>query len=225
MEVTEEVGTMTTMAKEEVTTKEVLTPTVPETLTEEHHEAIKASWELPAYERQAPAATRSSKPLVVGIITGAVCLGVGFGAGYWAHTQMVQTAAPYVISRVAGPVDANGMNFGRRLAPVETTLPAGITMGGPVDANGATLGRRVAPFDSMEPTALSAAALTDANGSTFGRRIAPFDTMEPTARQAAALADANGLTFGQRLAPLESVAPVALPVARGLAFGRHGGRP
>jgi len=120
---------------------------VPEVLTEEHHEAIKASWELPTYEREAPPRARSTKPLVVGILVGAVSLAVGFGAGYWAHSQTVETPAPIVISRVAGPVDANG----------------------------APLGRRVAPFDTMTPTELPVRAATDANGMTLGRRLAPIE--------------------------------------------------
>ena len=149
--------------------------TVPEVLTEEHHEAIRASWELPAYGREAPPTARSTKPLVVGILAGAVSLAVGFGAGYWAHSQTVEAPAPYGISRVAGPVDANGLNFGRRLAPLETSLPIGITMAGPVDANGAPLGRRVPPFETQSPNELPVRVATDANGMTLGRRVAPFD--------------------------------------------------
>jgi hypothetical protein len=148
--------------------------TVPQALSEDHHEALRASWELPAYERQAPPTARSTKPLVVGILVGAVSLAVGFGAGYWAHSQMVEAVAPIVISRVAGPVDANGMNFGRRLAPLETTLPIGM-LPGPVDANGAPLGRRVAPIETQRPTELPVRAVTDANGMTLGRRVAPID--------------------------------------------------
>jgi hypothetical protein len=147
--------------------------TVPEVLTEEHHEAISASWELPAYERPAPTA-RSTKPLVVGILAGAVSLAVGFGAGYWAHSQTVDAAAPIVISRVAGPVDANGMNLGRRLAPLDTALPIGITVAGPVDANGAPLGRRVPPLETQGPNELPIQVVTDTNGMTLGRRVPPF---------------------------------------------------
>ena len=162
--------------KEEVRTQQGTIPAVPETLTEEHHDAIKASWEMPAYERENPRvpAPRSRKPLLVGIVTGAVCLAVGFGAGYWAHTQMVEPAAPIVISRVAGPVDANGMTLGRRLAPLETTLPIGV-LPGPVDANGMTLGRRLAPMETQPPTELPVRAVTDANGAPLGRRVAPIE--------------------------------------------------
>lgn len=149
--------------------------TVPQALTEEHHEAIRASWELPAYEREAPPTVRSTKPLVVGVLVGALSLAVGFGAGYWAHSQMVEAVAPIVISRVAGPVDANGMNLGRRVAPLEAALPIGLTLGGPVDANGAPLGKRVAPFEAQQPTALPVAALTDANGMNLGQRLAPIE--------------------------------------------------
>lgn len=175
--------------------------TVPQALTGEHHEAIRASWELPAYEREAPSTARSTKPLVVGILAAAVSLAVGFGAGYWAHSQMVEAVAPIVISRVAGPVDANGMNLGRRIAPLETTLPIGITLGGPVDATGAPLGRRVAPFDTMTPTALPVAALTDANGMTFGQRLAPLET-QAAGEVATPTVYPAGLTGG-RPAPIE----------------------
>jgi hypothetical protein len=148
---------------------------VPEVLTEEHHEAIKASWELPTYEREARPRARSTKPLVVGILVGAVSLAVGFGAGYWAHSQTVETPAPIVISRVAGPVDANGAPLGRRVAPFDTMPPTALPVVGPVDANGMTLGRRVAPFDTMPPTELPVQAATDANGMTLGRRLAPIE--------------------------------------------------
>ena len=148
--------------------------TVPEVLTEEHHEAIRASWELPAHEREAPPTARSNKPLVVGILAGAVSLAIGFGAGYWAHSQMVETVAPIVISRIAGPVDANGLNFGRRLAPLDTDLPIGITLAGPVDANGAPLGRRVAPFETQPASEVPVPAPVDANGAPLGGRVPPF---------------------------------------------------
>jgi hypothetical protein len=169
--------------------------TVPEVLTEEHHEAIRASWELPAYDRQAPPTARSTKPLVVGILAGAVSLAIGFGAGYWAHSQMVETAAPYVISRVAGPVDANGMTLGRRLAPPDPTLPIGITTTGPVDANGAPLGRRVPPFETQSPNELPVQVATDTNGMTLGRRVPPFDAMATTE---ARVAEADTVAFGRQ---------------------------
>ncbi len=173
---TTEVPTTEVPTAEQVTTATTQEAVnVPEALTEEHHEAIRASWALPTYEREAPPTARSTKPLVVGILVGAVSLAVGFGAGYWAHSQMVETAAPIVISRIASPVDANGMNFGRRLAPLETTLPIGITLPAPVDANGSPLGRRVAQFDTMTPTELPVAAIVDANGSPLGRRVAQFE--------------------------------------------------
>ena len=193
--------------------------TAPEVLTEEHQEAIRASWELPAYDRKAPPTARSTKPLVVGILAGAVSLAVGFGAGYWAHSQTVEAAAPQVISRVAGPVDAkhplgrrspgstqtqqspptNGMTLGRRLAPLETTLPIGIRLAGPVDADGAPLGRRVPRFETQNPNELPGRVAGDTNGMTLGRRVPPFDGMAPTE------------------APVTEAGTVA--------FGGHGGRP
>lgn len=147
--------------------------TVPEVLTEEHHEAIRASWELPAYEREALPPVRSTKPLAMGVLGCAVGLAIGFGAGYWAHSEMVQAPAPFVISRLAGPVDANGMTFGRRLAPLETALPFGITMAGPVDANGAPLGRRVAPFETQAAGEVPVATVYPAG--LYGGRPAPIE--------------------------------------------------
>ena len=168
--------------------------TVPEVLTEEHHEAIRTSWELPAYEREAPLTARSTQPLVVGILAAAVSLAIGFGVGYWAHSQMVETAAPYVTSRVAGPADANGMTLGRRLAPLETNVPIGITLPGPVDANGAPLGRRVPPFETQSPTELPVRLATDTNGVTLGRRVPPFDDRAMTE---ARVTEADTVAFGR----------------------------
>jgi len=122
-------------------------PLVPEVLTEEHHEALQASWELPAHDRQAAPQPTSRKPLYVGLIAGALGLTIGFGAGYVVHSQTVETVAPITISRAAGPVDANGM----------------------------TLGRRVAPFDTMTPTAPAAPAAVDANGMILGPRVPPIE--------------------------------------------------
>ena len=43
-------------------TARTLTPDVPEVLTEEHHEALTRSWEMPAYTRpEAPASRRSRR--------------------------------------------------------------------------------------------------------------------------------------------------------------------
>lgn len=118
---------------------------VPSVVNEEH-EAIRASWELPAYDRGEARAARSTRPLVVGVLASALGLAVGFGAGYWAHDQMVADVAPIVVSQVKGPVDANGMTLGRRVAPIERALPSGMTQPGPLDANGAPLGGRVPPL-------------------------------------------------------------------------------
>jgi hypothetical protein len=160
-----EVGTMTTTAK-------LPEATVPEVLTDEHHEALRASWDMPAYERQVRQERRSRRALLTGVLVGTVGLAVGFGAGSWVHDQATTTVAPSVITRMAGPVDANGLNLGRRVAPIEAALPIGVTLAGPVDATGAALGRRVAPFDTMAPTALPVVAPVDANGAALGRRAA-----------------------------------------------------
>lgn len=121
-------------------------PLVPEVLTEEHHEGLEASWGMPTHDRQAPPEPKSRKPLYAGLIAGALGLTVGFGAGYWAHSQTEVTAAPIVATTVtAGPVDANGMTFGRRLAPIENQTPTALPVPVAVDANGMNLGQRVPP--------------------------------------------------------------------------------
>lgn len=161
---------MTTISKEPVTT----TP-APETLTEEHHEALRASWELPAYERDLPPTTapRARTSLLLWVLAGTVGLAVGFGAGYWTAAQTVETPEPIVITRqVPGPVDANGMTLGRRIAPAETALPMGLTIGGPVAADGSNLGRRVAAFDTTAPTPLTSGTV---DAGTLGRRVAPVE--------------------------------------------------
>jgi hypothetical protein len=86
-------------------------PQLPEILTDEHHEALRSSWELPAYEKPpppapepAPAPARSHRTLIVGLISGALGLAIGTGFGYWAASERnaelgagppaVATAAP-----------------------------------------------------------------------------------------------------------------------------------
>lgn len=61
----------------------------PEIATEDHHEAIRRSWELPAYERPAPPdeppvqnAQSSHRTQLVGLACCAVCLAAGIGIGY-----------------------------------------------------------------------------------------------------------------------------------------------
>lgn len=148
---------------------------VPEVLTEEHHEALKRSWELPAYEREQAPRTGARRPLVAGLVAGAIGLAIGFGAGYLVRGES-PVAEPIVLTSVNGPVDANGLNLGRRVAPFDTTLPIGITLGGPVDANGQNLGRRVAPFETQPAADLAQSVPVDANGLNLGRRVAPLKT-------------------------------------------------
>lgn len=112
----------------------------------------------------------------MGILAGAVSLAVGFGAGYWAHSQLVETVAPIVVSRVAGPVDANGMTLGRRIAPLETALPVGLALGGPVAADGSPMGRRVAPLEGQPVAGERAEAARVIPGrSAQGSGAAPDD--------------------------------------------------
>ena len=157
-------------------------PLVPEVLTEEHHEGLEASWTMPTHDREAPSEPRSRKPLYAGLIAGALGLTVGFGAGYWAHGQTEEAAAPIVATTVAaGPVDANDMNLGKRLAPIENTTPTALPVSvpvpgaGAVDTNGMNLGKRLAPLENQIPTALPVAVTVDANGMNLGPRVPPIE--------------------------------------------------
>jgi hypothetical protein len=135
----------------------VAVPAVPEVLTEEHHEALRASWALPEYEREAsPSQGRpkrsSHRSLLVGVLAGAAGLGIGLAAGYLVGEQAAQQeaapVAPVVIDRVVGPVDANGLNLGRRVASFDAMSPTALPVDlGGVDANGVDLGRRIAPIE------------------------------------------------------------------------------
>ena len=136
-----EVSSMTT-TKENSTTGAGL---VPEILTEEHHEGLAKSWEMPAYEREVAAPKKSGRSLVVGFVAGVAGLAVGLGAGYLIGAATVPTAEPVVIIRTQYP-------------------PA-------LDANGMPLGKRVPPFDTMAPTALPALVALDANGMPLGKRV------------------------------------------------------
>lgn len=77
-------------------------PLLPETLTDAHHEALKRSWELPAYERIAPPGpAHSSRTLVVGLLSGALGLAIGAGVGYWAASERIadlEAAPPIAVS-------------------------------------------------------------------------------------------------------------------------------
>ncbi len=151
-------------------------PLVPEVLTEEHHEGLEASWRMPTHDREAPPEPKSRNPLYAGLIAGALGLTVGFGAGYWAHGQTEETAAPIVATTVAaGPVDANGMNLGKRIAPLENTTPTALPAPVAVDANGMNLGKRIAPLENTTPTALPAPVAVDANGMNLGQRVPPTE--------------------------------------------------
>jgi hypothetical protein len=63
---------------------------LPETLTQEHHEALKRSWELPAYDRpRPPAPTRRHRTRDVALVSGAVGLAVGAGLGLWVQSERI----------------------------------------------------------------------------------------------------------------------------------------
>ena len=79
-------------------------PLLPETLTDEHHEALRRSWELPAYEKPAPqAVVRSHRTLIVGLLSGALGLAIGTSFGYWAaseNTTGSTVESPVVVTTV-----------------------------------------------------------------------------------------------------------------------------
>ncbi|MGB7982072.1 MAG: hypothetical protein WCF36_14925 [Candidatus Nanopelagicales bacterium] len=63
---------------------------LPETLTDAHHDALKRSWDLPAYEKTAPPGPAPSRRLlVVGLLSGALGLAIGAGVGYWAASERI----------------------------------------------------------------------------------------------------------------------------------------
>jgi hypothetical protein len=99
---------------------------VPATLTDEHHEAILRSWELPAYARPTEPAKTSNKALYAGLIAGAIGLALGAVAGYWVGSENASTAeapAPIVITVPINPDAVNpATDFGARR--VESTLAA-----------------------------------------------------------------------------------------------------
>jgi hypothetical protein len=65
-------------------------PHVPETLTQEHHDALKRSWELPAYVRARPPVPRwSHRTRNVALVSGAVGLAVGAGLGLWVQSERI----------------------------------------------------------------------------------------------------------------------------------------
>jgi hypothetical protein len=130
---------MTTMMHEDVqlASEKVLEHGLPEVLPEEFHEAIQASWEMPAYEREVKTPP-SRRPLIVGLVVGGLALAAGFGVGYYAQSTLTE-AESIAISQLAGPdhlttsafgspTDANGLNLGRRVAPLDVTrvAPTGI---------------------------------------------------------------------------------------------------
>lgn len=136
-----EVSSMTT-TKESTTSTSSL---VPEVLTEEHHEGLAKSWEMPAYQREAAPKQGSRRSLVVGIVAGVTGLAVGFGAGYLIGAATAPTPEPVVVTRTVYPpaLDANGMPLGKRVPPFDTMAPTDLPVQVALDANGMTLGTRV----------------------------------------------------------------------------------
>lgn len=122
LEVREEVRRMTTIKETDPVVAGKVT--VPEVLTDEQHEAIHRSWEMPAYERGVAPEKPSHRALYVGLLAGALGLAVGAGAGYLAGSQTTSTPAPAPIV-ITVPVNPNSVNaptdFGARR--VESALP------------------------------------------------------------------------------------------------------
>ena len=99
------------------------TPLVPEVLTEEHHEALTRSWEMPAYDRASLPARKSDRSLVAGILAGVVGLALGFGAGYLVRGGTVETAEPFVMLEDQAGFYARDLEFefplaGQTIGPV-----------------------------------------------------------------------------------------------------------
>jgi hypothetical protein len=115
---------MTTTHKGEVVEEALRADPVPEVLTDEHHEAIKQSWELPAYERPAEPAMKSHKVLYAGLVAGALGLAVGAATGYWVGSDSSAPVAPAPIV-ITVPIDPDSVHpatdFGARR--VESAAP------------------------------------------------------------------------------------------------------
>jgi hypothetical protein len=96
-------------------------PLLPETLTDEHHEALRRSWELPAYEKAPPPApARSHRTLIVGLISGALGLAIGTGFGYWAASERnaeLGAGPPVVVTTAQG---YSGTHDSRIIEPPQT---------------------------------------------------------------------------------------------------------
>jgi hypothetical protein len=118
---------MTTMMNEEVrlASEKVLEHGLPEVLPEEFHEAIEASWEMPAYEREVKTPP-SRRPLVVGLIAGALGLAIGAGAGFYAQPTRMPEPEPIAITDVDGHYDGKaGGGDSTGVLPEQTFVPAG----------------------------------------------------------------------------------------------------
>jgi hypothetical protein len=102
--------TSTENSKGGVVEETPMTPPVPGALTDEHHEAIRRSWELPAYERPAEPVRTSHKALYTGLIAGALGLAVGAATGYWVGADSAaptEAPAPIVLTV---PIDPDAVN-------------------------------------------------------------------------------------------------------------------
>lgn len=101
-------------------------PLLPETLTDAHHETLKRSWELPAYEKTAaPGPAPSRRLLVVGLLSGALGLAIGAGLGYWAASERIAEpeAAPPVA--VPAPVPGYSVSHDSRIIEAPQTIQLG----------------------------------------------------------------------------------------------------
>ena len=103
-------------------------PLLPETLTDEHHEALKRSWELPSYEKPPPPAdARSHRTLIVGLLSGALGLAIGTGFGYWAASERnaESTAVPPVVVATVPEVPGYSATHDSRIIEAPQTIGFG----------------------------------------------------------------------------------------------------
>ncbi len=102
---------------------------VPEALSQEHHEALKRSWELPAYERQRPPAPkRSHRTRNVALVSGAVGLAVGAGLGLWVQSERIaelEARPPIVVTTTVPTVPGYSVLHDSRIIEAPQTIGFG----------------------------------------------------------------------------------------------------
>jgi hypothetical protein len=124
------------------TTKEEIRTPAPgterfEPLTEEHHEALRRSWELPAYARQVSPPPKRRRPIWV-LASGLAAMVVGFGLGYLAGSAPVppvpaeaSTSSGYSVthdSRIIEPAAALGYSVTHDSRIIEPAAAVGYSV-------------------------------------------------------------------------------------------------